>query len=431
LFNCQWPDGSRGPYAGAELHLEQLSLTCTEVWLQVSLSGVDSASQGALPVVLKRDGAPVESFSFLPPDTIVKDTGLQPGHTYLYRVVRSSGTGSPSPEVTVTTLDTTSHDFVWEIDTLGDYGSYLNDVAIINENDIWAVGYLEVTEYDSAGNRHTAYYDAVHWDGDKWNFEIIGPVGTILYSIYAFSDGDIWVSNYCSPFHWDGNQWTYFRFSSGGVGVDVCAGNAIWGSSPDDVYFVGTGGSIVHWDGEGFEKLESGTDIRLTSISGVAEPKIGNVKVWAGGWEYTRRGQLLFYDGDSWSRIWDAEHPFYPDHAYIDPGAIWCTDWGQVLLYIGGHEDGIVVQHLTSDFNQYEILLHNTHGAFFGIHGNGLNDYFLVGDFNNVMHFNGVNFRRYPELAGENQFVAIGQVGDYVFICDAYAPIVVRGVRVP
>jgi len=40
-------------------------------------------------------------------------------------------------------MDTTSHNFIWEIDTLGIGGSYLNDVAIIDENNIWVVGNIE------------------------------------------------------------------------------------------------------------------------------------------------------------------------------------------------------------------------------------------------------------------------------------------------
>jgi len=435
LLTCQRPSGPPpgpppGPYAGVELRLEQLSVTCTEAWLKVSLAGVDSADQGSLGVELKRNDTTVDSFSFLPPDTIIRDFGLQPGRSYRYRVMRSSGTGNPSPEVTITTLDTTSHDFVWEIDTLGDYGSFLNDVAIINENDIWAVGYLEVTEYDSAGNRHTAYYDGVHWDGDKWNFEIIGPVGTILYSIYAFSDSDIWVSNYCSPFHWDGNQWNYFRFSSGGVGVDVCAGNAIWGSSPDDVYFVGTGGSIVHWDGVGFEKLESGTDQNLNVITGFVNYSIGFYQIFVSGWnDIPHRGLLLGYNGDVWRTVWDEAKPFYPDPQHLE-GTMWCSPEGLVIAAVGGYHDMIIAEHSVYSFEGGYVIL--AHDSLFvrDINGNGVNDFFLVGDFGHVVHYNGMSFRDYPELRYLPRYTAIGEAGDYVFIC-GFGPIVLRGVRVP
>ena len=55
-------------------------------------------------------------------------------------------------------MDTTSHNFIWEIDTLGIGGSYLNDVAIIDENNIWVVGNIETD---------TATYNAAHWDGNE------------------------------------------------------------------------------------------------------------------------------------------------------------------------------------------------------------------------------------------------------------------------
>ena len=47
--------------------------------------------------------------------------------------------------------DTTSHNFTWEIDTLGISGS-LRDVQIIDENNIWVVGEIEVDDPDSSFN---------------------------------------------------------------------------------------------------------------------------------------------------------------------------------------------------------------------------------------------------------------------------------------
>ena len=62
-------------------------------------------------------------------------------------------------------MDTTSHNFTWVIDTLGDYGSYLNDVAIIDENNIWVVGNIETDSGE---------YNAAHWDGIDWDFLGLG-----------------------------------------------------------------------------------------------------------------------------------------------------------------------------------------------------------------------------------------------------------------
>ncbi len=59
-------------------------------------------------------------------------------------------TTEPKPEP-----DTTSHDYVWRIDTLGIGGSFLKDISILNKNDIWAAGeiiFKDTYTYDSLGN---------------------------------------------------------------------------------------------------------------------------------------------------------------------------------------------------------------------------------------------------------------------------------------
>ena len=63
-------------------------------------------------------------------------------------------------------LDTTSHYVSWEIDTLGSPGtwSHFNDVAIIDKNNIWAVGDMYIIEDD--GSR--IQYNEAHWDGQDW-----------------------------------------------------------------------------------------------------------------------------------------------------------------------------------------------------------------------------------------------------------------------
>jgi len=157
--------------------------------------------------------------------------------------------------------------------------------------------------------------------------------------------------------------------------------------------------------------MESGTDIRLRSVTGSVDPETGQVRVWAGGWEYTKRGEVLYYNSLEWTKIWDEENPFYQDPNYLDPGSIWAPDHDNLVLYVGGRYDGIVVHHFQRNFNDYEILHHENRGAIHDIHGNAINDYFLVGDFNNVLHYNGVSFRRYPELSGGIEYSAVAHVG--------------------
>ena len=58
-------------------------------------------------------------------------------------------------------MDTTSHNFTWDIDTLGISGT-LRDVQIIDENNIWVVGEIETD---------TATYNAAHWNGNDWEMD--------------------------------------------------------------------------------------------------------------------------------------------------------------------------------------------------------------------------------------------------------------------
>jgi len=87
--------------------------------------------------------------------------------------------------------DTTSHNFVWRADTLGELNaSILRDVAIINDTLIWAVG-----ELVHPGDRE--FYGAAVWNGKEWKLKLLmdsvwnSPVRP--YGIWAFSENDIWL----------------------------------------------------------------------------------------------------------------------------------------------------------------------------------------------------------------------------------------------
>jgi len=418
LFSCQWPDGSRGPYANAELSLEQLSVTCTEVWLKVGLAGVDSAGQGLLRVQLQRDDSTVSDFYFLPPDTIIRDYGLQPGRSYRYRVVRCSSTGNPSPEVTVTTLDTTSHNFTWEIDTLGIYGSYLNDVWIVDEDDIWVVGQIIVPDPDSSFDgtgRET--FNVAHWNGINW--DMMRAVNSDpLYSIWYFDTNNIWVSS-GFPKHWDGSKWKMYHLQNMGLG-EYISGENIWASSPDDIYFVGYMGSIVHYDGSNFEKLESGTDIELTDIYGYDENNI-----WACGEDLTdSRSVILRFDGNRWIKIYERysdhtnsmtdEYPYSPS-AYT----LWMVPHTYYFWFVGGV--GTYQMSQESQPDSYRLIdlfeYFDRIGYIRRIRGSANNDIFLVGDHESI-HWNGYSWRRLDAVAKSNrQFRSVDIYGNFIVIC--------------
>jgi hypothetical protein len=109
--------------------------------------------------------------------------------------------------------DTTSHNFTWEKYTFGGGGgdSHLKDVAVIDENNIWAVG--EIYMKDSLGNDEINPYNAVHWDGKKWELKRIRYYGNCsaveyppLRGIWDFSANNIVITNGGSIGWFDGNN---------------------------------------------------------------------------------------------------------------------------------------------------------------------------------------------------------------------------------
>ncbi|RMG23857.1 MAG: hypothetical protein D6732_24355 [Methanobacteriota archaeon] len=329
-------------------------------------------------------------------------------------------------------MDTTGHDFIWELDTLGFYGE-LNDVAALAPDNVWVVGEIRTEEPDTVHNLPYTVYNAAHWDGYEWALNKLPAVtysGSIsqmpLTSIYAISPEGIWCSAYAGSYvYWNGQEWAseWVPEMNGVI-------NAIWGTSSSDVYFVGGNGSIVHYDGSSFTIMDSPTSQDLNGIVGVVNPEANAVRLWAYGWtDYPHRGLLLEFDENTWNIVWNETQPFYDDHNYLEP-TVWATN-DYVFIYTGGRDDGMIARHKIHDFNDYEILYHTINGFIRDIHGNNKNDIFFVGDFNNVMHYNGSTFHTYPELAGNSRFLAVQQIGDYVFIIHSSSAVVIRGIRVP
>jgi len=70
-------------------------------------------------------------------DTVIYIDSLLPNTTYNFQASSIQQQVS-SRKLSVTTMDTTSHNFTWQTFTFGEHSSsVLNDVAIIDENNSW------------------------------------------------------------------------------------------------------------------------------------------------------------------------------------------------------------------------------------------------------------------------------------------------------
>ena len=104
-------------------HLSSVQLTvedvsCTEAWLKVSLTDADEPRT----VEIQRDGQQVISVQMgSSTDSLCLVEGLLPRHTYSFVAHRAGflAGSDDSSAVQATTMDTTSHNFTFHLDTLG------------------------------------------------------------------------------------------------------------------------------------------------------------------------------------------------------------------------------------------------------------------------------------------------------------------------
>jgi hypothetical protein len=206
-------------------------------------------------------------------DSLFVDEGLLPNKTYSYTLTVQSFTATAQ----ATTMDTTSHNWQWQMATLGDgNGSSLNDVTIINDTLAFAVGEIYFQ------NDPVPYCIAI-WNGKEWvlkrlyyynpNYQATLPLYSVQ-GIFVFSATDVWLAA-GSIFHWNGkDSLTEFSFNRLTLPDPNATVTKLWGSSKSDLYGVGGAGTIVHFNANStWQKIESGTVLPINDIWGAYNEK--------------------------------------------------------------------------------------------------------------------------------------------------------------
>jgi len=302
--------------------------------------------------------------------------------------------------------DTTSHSFIWQIDTLGVFQSSLADVWGTSMTNVYAVGRIARTD--------SIDYNIAHFNGQTWSpfyiFYGTPPArgAPSLRGILGFSATDIWAVGTGSVVaHWNGSQWT--MVSLGTCDDVACLGitngeqlNAVWGTSSSDLFAVGETGLIVHYDGQTWTKMNSGTSLTFYDVWGSS-----STNVFATAMDYMLGEWLVLrYRGSSWE-------PDSVDSKQINrPGGIWGTAADNVYLASDfvGHFDGKTWKRETTPNVLYNMG---------GVEGSAPNNIFVVGSFGVVLHWNGSTWYQYDQLlqpAGGRKLERIWTNGDEVLI---------------
>ena len=359
-----------------------------EVWIKLTTTNL----QFPTTVTLKKNNTVTQDIFLSNADTVIYIDSLLPNQQYTFQAItQSSNLSITSNELSVTTMDTTSHNFTWQTFTFGEHStSVLNDVAIIDENNIWAVG--EIYLNDSLGQPDPQPYAVARWNGTDWALLKVpyhdfnqtvkhpGP----LFSIAVIS-GEIYVVSYANLLKWIGNEWVEKAFFMEQIPFD---GQVLkmWGSDQNNIYCVGRSGAIYYYFGSGWQSIESGTDVDIQDIwgitNGTSEPLI---LCAASNAIEPGEHKILKITGSSTidSIEWISNKRVH---------SVWMKSSNK--LFACG--DGVFINNLVDGWKeQSEITFVFTER----VRGVGENDVFVVGDFGLIAHFNGASWKEYPEAS--------------------------------
>jgi len=179
---------------------------------------------------------------------------------------------------------------------------YLQSVAAISSNDVWAVG----SKYNN--NSQPQYSLIEHWDGTSWTeVSAPNPGGTGFTQLAAVSGtapNDVWAAGSYAPLgqtgltlaiRWDGATWTQVPTESPGADNNYFGIGGVAAVNADDVIAVGVQMShdefkthqdtlIQRWDGTSFTTQASPNPGYYNTLMAVSALPSG--AAWAVGYQY-------------------------------------------------------------------------------------------------------------------------------------------------
>lgn len=405
VSSCKEPEST-----GPENRIDSLVLKFKESDLTSAVLSLHTAGI-SLPATFSfnRIDGPARSFILHQADTTLKDSLLTPSTTYSWRVEKSANLKSNL--ATGRTMDTTSHEFTWRVDTLGAVG-IARDIAVLSDNDIWVVGEFYETSDDSQEPFNTA-----HWNGVKWELMKIMITGygglihpSVINAVFAFSNNNIWAFSIAGSYaHFDGFVWKseFVNQRQGGI-------YKIWGSSPENIYFIGTNGSMTHYNGNSFSLLSTGTTVNLLDITGTDDKT-----VWVSGYMTDDFKRIFMkYENGAFqviSRNWIFGIWANP----ANPDQLWTLD--DLYLQKRSVKSPGTVKKQLKGITYFPMA----------IAGTAENNIFVVGHYVSIVHYNGSTLKTYHQLINEGKLYRLQVTPNKVYAVGDLdnIPIVITGSR--
>jgi hypothetical protein len=169
----------------------------------------------------------------------------------------------------------------------------------------------------------------------------------------------------------------------------------LWVENSTSVYAVGDGGNIVHYDGNHWQKIESGTNTHIKDIYGIYNRDKRQHEIYCAVTSFFQQGDKkilkISETGDVDSVSWTTGR---------DVVSVWSSDGS--FLYACG--DGF----FENSSGEWREINYGEHVYTNHVRGSAANNIVVVGDFGMISHFNGNTWRvYYPSTSATYNGVAV------------------------
>ncbi|MGE5681558.1 MAG: hypothetical protein ACM34K_11840 [Bacillota bacterium] len=318
-----------------------------------------------------------------------------------------SPTGQKIPAGKIS-IDTTAQDFSFRTYQFGsgEESGILNDVWVFDQDNIWAVGYVSTDTVPPS--------NILHWNGREWETigHLLTPSG--LESIWALDTSDIYFAA-GNIAHYKNGKFeiinTYLNYNAGqGIGV-------LWGNSDNNIWGAGPSGTIIHFDGVRWGKIEFDRSRHFSKLTGSMQ----SGTAYALAKNTSDETQIVRLRNGLAEVIYDSQ----TDKVQLDAWTMSLVNENEI------YAAGTKIWKINTETGQTEVL----YDPPFTVHfeqccSHAANDVYFLGSDNSgsvLVHYNGSRFTRFPlpesyEMNGD--LFAVGNMAVSVGSSDNKASII-------
>lgn len=305
------------------------------------------------------------------------------------------------PVLTGTEPDTTTHDWYFEVDTIGEHLSGARGIVAFSKDDAWVTGEFRIYNDPTNPNMGWEVYNLARWDGKAWKVLRFGSHKDGGAETLFAQASDFMVGYSFGLYLYNGQYWLPVSVPYGTILYGIYGG---WVKSRSEINMVGGNGTWYIWDGVPWtptvRKVPTPTTIDLTDIYGDGD------RIYACGTNQSNtRSVLLLYERGTFTVI-DSTR----DGHHISINSLWYSAKDSLLALSDVRKTVIRNGIVSSGWDSYPNI-----PKMMAVRGSSANNIWWAGHFIDLVHYNGRSFQHFSPFPQGGQLKNISVHEDFFF----------------